>query len=81
MRVISQDGTLDIPYERFVFAVAEDNTIRAASDVSVSPEAVFNGIIADYSNQEKAIKAIGMMHEAYMSYKYRLFQFPKDDEV
>lgn len=81
MRVISQDGTLDIPYEWFVFAVAKDNTICAASDVSVSPRAAFNGTIAHYSNQEKAIKAMGMMHDAYMSYKYRFFQLPKDDEV
>ena len=89
MRVISQDGTLDIPYERFVFAVAKDNTICAASDVSVSPRAAFNGTIAHYSNQEKSIKAMGMMHDAYrgisknvaMITECRIFHFPKDDEV
>jgi hypothetical protein len=89
MRVISNDRTLDIPYERFVFAVTKDNAICAASDVSVSPEAAFNGIIANYSNQEKTIKAMEMMHDAYigvsknvaMITECRIFQFPKDDEV
>lgn len=75
MRVISQDGTLDIPYEGHMFgACTEKNCIIAVNFENPSP------CMAWYSTQEKAIKALKMMREARRN-GCVVFQFPKDDEV
>lgn len=68
MRVISQDGTIDVPYDYFSLSVAS----RKYEDVEVayiychnlsSP----NGTkLAEYSTEEKAIKAMEMLREAYI---------------
>lgn len=64
MRIISQDGVFDYPYENSVIfhtkrygydAVA----IRLAGDVDITPLAI-------YSTKEKALKAMEMLHNAYM---------------
>ena len=67
MRVISQDGTLDVPYDYFSLSVASGK----CKDVEVayiychnlsSP----NGTkLAKYSTKEKAVKAMEMLREAY----------------
>ena len=69
MRVISQDGTIDVPYDYFSLSVASGKY----KDVEVayiychnlsSP----NGTkLAEYSTKEKAIKAMEMLREAYTS--------------
>lgn len=84
MRVISQDGKRDIPYDRFCFSIMEDNCICVSIEPHVRPR-----IVAKYSNRQKSIKAMEMMHDAYrgvsknvaMITECRIFQFPKDDEV
>ena len=48
MRVISQDGTIDVPYENFVFGITLDNYISAVMDTAVRPTEVVNGIMAKY---------------------------------
>lgn len=68
MRVISQDGTIDVPYDYFSLSIAS----RKYGDVEVayiychnlsSP----NGTkLAKYSTEEKAIKAMEMLREAYV---------------
>ena len=67
MRVISQDGTIDVPYEHFSLSLASGKY----KDVEVayiychnlsSP----NGTkLAKYSTKEKAIKAMEMLRETY----------------
>lgn len=75
MRVISQDGTLDIPYEGHIFgASTEKNCIIAVRFRKPCP------CMAWYSTQEKAVKALKMMREARRN-GCVVFQFPKDDEV
>lgn len=66
MRVISQDGTIDVPYENFVFGIALDNYISAVMDTAVRPTEVVNGIMAKYSSREKALKVMELLRETYV---------------
>lgn len=68
MRVISQTGKTDIPYESFVFSILNSGGnygIAAVKNVAEPPEMFLNSIIATYSTKEKAIKAMEMLREAY----------------
>ena len=65
MRIISQDGTIDIPYENFVFGITKDNFIVAIRDTVARPSEVCQGIVAEYSSKEKAQKAMEMLRTAY----------------
>ena len=58
MRVISQDGEYDIPYESSVLRI-EANVIWAF------PTQADEYIVAQYSTQEKAEKAMQKLHECY----------------
>ena len=62
MRVISQDGTMDFPYEIstiFIYPRIENViAIQSAGDSEIS-------IIGRYSSKEKAIKAMEMLREQY----------------
>lgn len=73
MRVISQDGTIDVPYDYFSLSIAmakivsgkvEDrNTFSIFCHNLSSP----NGTkLAEYSTEEKALKAMEMLREAYV---------------
>lgn len=97
MRVISQDGTLDFPYEL--------STIRVYNEIismGMCKDDSCRSIIARYSTEEKAIKAIEMLREEYLKYMEieghveltghgiiqpnfwvlpKVFQFPQDDEI
>lgn len=66
MRVISQDGTIDVPYENFVFGITLDNYISAVMDTAVRPTEVVNRIMAKYSSREKALKAMELLRETYI---------------
>ena len=65
MRVISQDGTMDFPYEIstiFIYPSIENViAIQSAGDSEIS-------IIGRYSSKEKAIKAMEMLREKYLQY-------------
>ena len=62
MRVISQDGTMDFPYEIstiFIYPSIENViAIQSAGDSEIS-------IIGRYSSKEKAIKAMETLREQY----------------
>nr|DAJ51652.1 MAG TPA: hypothetical protein [Bacteriophage sp.] len=60
MRVISQDGTLDFPYEL--------STIRVYNEIismGMCKDDSCRSIIARYSTEEKAIKAMEILREQY----------------
>ena len=62
MRVISQDGRLDFPYENSVVFI----TPRDASEIRI--QAIGDdddGMLAKYSTEEKAKKAMEMLRSAY----------------
>lgn len=97
MRLISQDGTLDIPYEQMVVGISlmYPNEIEATL-------AIGNYNMAKYSSPRKALKVMEMLRGKYLKYmktggntnsygsgtvhtRYyvlpKVFQFPKDEEV
>lgn len=88
MRVISQDGTMDFPYEIstiFIYPRIENViAIQSAGDSEIS-------IIGRYSSKEKAIKAMEMLREAWINeaiefthgiyHRNIVFKFPQDDEI
>ena len=58
MRVISQHGNVDLPYEQLVVCHAMESVI-----------ALYNGekyVLGEYSSKEKAYKAMEMLREAYI---------------
>lgn len=86
MRVISQDGTLDFPYENSIVFI--DTREKEATFVRM--QAIGDNessITAKYSTKEKAKKAMEMLREQYKKYIgasvniYGCFQFPNDDEI
>ena len=86
MRVISQHGNVNLPYEQIAVCHAMESVI-----------ALYNGekyILGKYSSKEKSYKAMGMLRKAYIIgmpitiYPSKMvftnnaiFQFPQDDEI
>lgn len=83
MRVISQHGNVDLPYEQIVVCHAMESVI-----------ALYNGekyVLGEYSSKEKAYKAMEMLREAWINeaiefthgiyHRNIAFQFPQDDEI
>lgn len=90
MRIISQDGIVDVPYE--LTAIHRCNkSVR----MSMAGDTWKGSILATYSTEAKAIKAMEMLREAYVGKLQktkqgnvmidfeasRIFQFPKDENV
>ena len=94
MRIISQDGHADLPYERSTLCV-DGVLVTARCDGK-------QYLMGKYSTEEKAIKAMEMCRECYLSRMEldggydmahgcyvqpdywvlpKVFQFPKDEEV
>ena len=68
MRVISQNGKSDIPYEYFTFSIVGNGngySIIATKNIAEPPEVIMNSIFATYSTEEKAIKAMKILRETY----------------
>lgn len=69
MRVISQNGKSDIPYEYFAFSmvgIGSGYSIIATRNIAEPSAVAINSVIATYSAKEKAIKAMEMLREAYV---------------
>lgn len=66
MRIISQDGMIDIPYENLCFSMDyRDSTRVIVCDIGSNNGDVVT--IAKYSTQEKAMKVMEMLREKYLS--------------
>lgn len=68
MRVISQDGTIDVPYE-YVALVVSGGKYKDAEYACIychNISAPHGTRLAEYSTKEKAIKAMEMLREAYV---------------
>lgn len=81
MRVISQDGIIDMPYEICsVWCCSSVIMCDMCGDNT-------NTILATYSAEEKAKKAMEMLREQYKKYIgasvniYGCFQFPAEEEL
>ena len=89
MRIISQDGTLDVPYENTVLYQDEKEIMCMFEGIYIGRK------LAQYSTEEKVKKAMEMLREKYKDYAKatnksnfftmfdypKVFQFPKDEDV
>ena len=82
MRLISQDGTYDFPYEHVVVYRNETSVV-----CGIMPDIREKVLLGKYSSKVKALKVMEMLREEYLEtvYDYRtkpkVFQFPKDEDV
>ena len=93
MRVISQDGTIDVPYELTSIQLVSKTTIVAQGSYFGSGNDNF-ATIAEYSTEEKAQKSMEMLRKKYCKYTKaicqsyctlfdnpKVFRFPADEDV
>ena len=66
MRVISQDGTIDVPYEMVVIQRFEEDIYFLNRNLTGVEDLISDIRLAKYSTKEKAIKAMEMLREAYV---------------
>ena len=67
MRIISQDGTIDIPYEQCVIQRFKTEIYFLNKNLTGVEQLVSDMEIATYSTEEKAEKAMEMLRTAYLS--------------
>ena len=88
MRLISQDGMIDVPYEQAIieYEACERNGEEVFHIIFArTTRNTFS--VARYSTESKALKVMEMLRKEYLEtvYDYRtkpkVFQFPKDEEV
>lgn len=92
MRVISQDGTKDFPYDSSsvsIYGGCVNGRIYVRMQLCGGYDDSVD--VADYSTKEKAIKAIEMLRKAWINgtiefthgiyHRNIVFQFPQDDEI
>lgn len=76
MRVVSVNGNVDILYDNLVLIIEEGHVlgrvIGADSDVFV---------LASYSSEEKARKAVSRMRASYQMMNVSVFRFPKESDL
>ena len=67
MRLISQDGTFDVPYEQVVIQRYSDGIYWLNKNlIGVEVPGIYEDFkIASYSSEAKAIKVIEMLREKY----------------
>lgn len=87
MRVISQDGNFDLPYENLAIFIEYENVAARFKNERY--------LLARYSSEAKAIKAMEMLRETYLKFTHatneksfyeffdnpKVFQFPQDSEI
>lgn len=91
MRIISQDGKIDLPYEQISISIDCDDE-RTIIAYAVSSGTIWE--LAEYSKKEKAAKAMEELRPEYGNYKQaksseyyfafnypKVFRFPKDSGV
>ena len=68
MRVISQDGTMDVPYEisSFSMAVGKYENVEHAVIFCYNYSTSIGTKMAEYGSKEKAKKAMEMLRDAYI---------------
>ena len=95
MRVISQDGTIDIPYDSVIIQRFGREIYFLNKNLIGVEQLVSDMDIATYSTEEKAEKAMEMLRNNYLDFmteatpdgngfcfnQPKVFQFPKDEDV
>ena len=78
MRIISQNGMCDLPYEETTLHIFDDGRVIAFALDSLETDTFIT--MAKYSTKEKAIEVMDMLRDNYCV-SAKVFQFPKDEEV
>lgn len=94
MRVISQSGNVDLPYEQIAVRIEMEYVMAVHKEKEY--------VLGKYSSDDKAVKAMEMLRETYLSRMEldggydavngcyvqpnfwvlpKVFQFPQDDEI
>lgn len=91
MRVISQDGTIDMPYEEVIIQRFKSRIYFLNKNLTGVEPLTDDMQIAEYSTEEKAKKAMEMLREAWINetvefedgicHRNIIFQFPKEEEL
>lgn len=93
MRIISQNGRVDLPYEQIAIAIDYDYKMTIiAYAVNSDDDTIWK--LAEYSTKEKAEKAMEELRTEYGGYRVvrgktfysafdypKVFRFPQDSEV
>lgn len=66
MRVISQDGTIDVPYEDVIIQRFKSRIYFLNKNLTGVESLTDDMQIAEYSKEEKAKKAMEMLRDAYI---------------
>ena len=70
MRVISQDGTIDVPYDYFSLSmsIGKYKDVEEAYIYCRNSSSPIGTKLAEYSAEAKAVKAMKMLREEYLKY-------------
>ena len=77
MRIISQDGAIDMPYEEVIIQRFRSKIYFLNKNLTGVEPLNEDMQIAEYSKEEKAKKAMSMLREETSEY----FQFPTEQEL
>lgn len=81
MRLLSQDGRIDLTYEMISIELVSGTTIVAQTYLLGNKDGNF-ATMAKYSAESKARKAMEMLHDEWNNFgESGLFQFPLDSEM
>lgn len=94
MRIISQDGLLDVPYEKVMIEICGGEIFAVSSELFSNRSEIPEVTLAYYSTNEKAVKVMEMCwlkHREYVkkTFNYsmgliipdKVFRFPLESEV
>lgn len=84
MRIISQDGTIDVPYEisSLSMAVGKYEDVEHAAIYCNNSSTEIGIKMAGYGSKEKAKKAMEMLRADFCDYgESGVFQFPAEEEL
>lgn len=83
MRIISQDGTIDIPYDLFSLSISGGRykDVEYAAIYCHNASSPKGTKLAEYSREEKAERALKMLQEAYTGMPIIFQNVDLDDSV
>ena len=87
MRLVSQDGMIDVPYDKVVVKVTEHPFKMVISALFEREDCMKDIVMGYYSTEAKALRVMEMLRKEYLAtvYDYRtrpkVFKFPADEEV
>ena len=70
MRILSQDGNIDVPYEQCGFIMFFNEVFSGNWDINANIEGNKSYKMAEYSTEAKARKAMEMLHVSFENYDW-----------